>query len=677
MSTTSVEQVRERVLQLAREIERMSQSDVPPDQFFEEFLKRVVGAVGAVAGAVWFVQGGRLGVRAEIRLSETGVLDDPAKARGNEKLLTNVLATGEASTHGPDDAGETRSPTGQLLVLAALHCEKECVGVVELFQRPDAPREARPGYLQFLEQMCGFASKYLERRKASAQPGDSQQFWRDFEKYTLLLQRSLDVNEVASTAASDGRLLLGCDRLSVALKRGKKTSIVAISGQDAVNPRANLVRAMAALSKNVIRMREPLAFTGKVENLPPQIEKPLANYVQESGSRMVFVLPLYERGPLIKDDEAEERRRKAGKERPAIGCLIVEQVGESQPKPQLLEHSELVADHVAAALINARDHGRIFLLKFWSWLGRCLEWFHGRKLAKTAAILGAVALVIASLVFVPWDYRVNGEGTLMPVIQKEVFAPWDGEVIQLKVTGGSPVQKGDVLLYLQNKDLESQQLATANQLAEKLEALNSLKAQIDEAEGNNTAEEKELIQLLGQLQQTEVEIIGIRKQLAILNDRVEALTVRAPISGTVATFQIEERLLFRPVRRGEVLMEIMDESGDWHLELEIEEHRMGHILRAQEARREREETTELPVEFRLATDPETTYEGHVEEISSRAAKSADLGNVVEMFVDFETERLSDRRIGAEVRAKIECGQRSLGYVLFGDVVEFIQKYLWL
>ena len=27
-----------------------------------------------------------------------------------------------------------------------------------------------------------------------------------------------------------------------------------------------------------------------------------------------------------------------------------------------------------------------------------------------------------------------------------------------------------------------------------------------------------------------------------------------------------------------------------------------------------------------------------------------------------------RRIGAEVRAKINCGQRSLGYVLFGDVV---------
>ena len=34
------------------------------------------------------------------------------------------------------------------------------------------------------------------------------------------------------------------------------------------------------------------------------------------------------------------------------------------------------------------------------------------------------------------------------------------------------------------------------------------------------------------------------------------------------------------------------------------------------------------------------------------------------------------RIGADVRAKINCGKQMLGYVLFGDVVEFIQNRLW-
>jgi hypothetical protein len=29
-----------------------------------------------------------------------------------------------------------------------------------------------------------------------------------------------------------------------------------------------------------------------------------------------------------------------------------------------------------------------------------------------------------------------------------------------------------------------------------------------------------------------------------------------------------------------------------------------------------------------------------------------------------------------VTAKINCGKKSLGYVLFGDVIEFLQRKLW-
>ena len=60
MSTTesdSVKNVREKIIQLAKEIEEHSRSNMPPDAFFSEFLRRVVGAVGARAGAVWLRNG--------------------------------------------------------------------------------------------------------------------------------------------------------------------------------------------------------------------------------------------------------------------------------------------------------------------------------------------------------------------------------------------------------------------------------------------------------------------------------------------------------------------------------------------------------------------------------------------------------------------------------------------
>jgi hypothetical protein len=102
--------------------------------------------------------------------------------------------------------------------------------------------------------------------------------------------------------------LLGCDRLSVAIHKGAKTSIVAISGQDSVNARANLTRAMAQIAERVIELREPLTFSGRIDDLPPQIEKPLADFVQESGSRMVKLLPLIEPEPLISRREDGHRR---------------------------------------------------------------------------------------------------------------------------------------------------------------------------------------------------------------------------------------------------------------------------------------------------------------------------------------------------------------------------------
>ena len=48
-----VEQTRRYIRQLVTEINHLSGSDIPPQQFFGEFLQRVVAAVAAVGGAVW------------------------------------------------------------------------------------------------------------------------------------------------------------------------------------------------------------------------------------------------------------------------------------------------------------------------------------------------------------------------------------------------------------------------------------------------------------------------------------------------------------------------------------------------------------------------------------------------------------------------------------------------
>ena len=97
MSTTgNVDEVRKRIIQLAREIEEMSQQRMSSRLFFDAFLKRVVGAVGARAGAVWMRNGSnRIDLLIDHQLAETGFHENPQAPLQNQKLLQEVLSNGQ------------------------------------------------------------------------------------------------------------------------------------------------------------------------------------------------------------------------------------------------------------------------------------------------------------------------------------------------------------------------------------------------------------------------------------------------------------------------------------------------------------------------------------------------------------------------------------------------------
>jgi multidrug efflux pump subunit AcrA (membrane-fusion protein) len=672
MSNSSVQEVRDKIIQLAREIEEHSRSNMPPKEFFDEFLKRVVGAVGARAGVVWLRNdANRLELLHEIGLGNTGFHENPDAMSVNQQFLTEVLSNGQACTYHPAETSE-QLPTEDMLVLAALQKNKEVVGVVQIFQRHDTPAQARPGFLQFVEQMTGYACRYLDNQ-GNEDANSSltvSKIAEDFEQFVLQLHKSLDVKEVSFTAANDGRLLVGCDRLSVAVLDGRKTVIRAISGQDSVNQRANLVRKMTKLASHVIRTNEKMEYTGKVDHLAPKVERALADFVQESGSRMVTVIPIFKPDPVIEKEDSNGRPKE--KVRKAVGGIIIEQVAESQPKAGVLEKGELISDHVGASVYNAKQYNRLFLMPLWRGLGKIFGFLEGRNGVKAALVVLLLASVVAAMVMVPWDYRVEGQGKMMPVPQKDVFVPWDGEVTKILVVSGQHVEVGDDLLLIKNPDLKSQRTAAYGELNSK----DALRRTIQLELGRNarSTEPNKRNELEGQLKQTREEMDSLTEQIAILDERIASLNVKAPISGVIATFQLKQLLLNRPVRRGEVLLEIKNVDKEWQLELDVEEKRMGHFLDAVKANK----NEALPVEFVLATDSESKFQGTISKVSTRANSSQEAGSIVMVFCEFDkTDLPRQPRIGAEVRAKINCGQKSLGYVLFGDVVEFVQKYFWL
>ncbi|MBQ17928.1 MAG: hypothetical protein CMJ65_12465 [Planctomycetaceae bacterium] len=681
MSSGNVDEVRQRIIRLAREIEEMSQQRMASEEFFGQFLQRVVGAVGARAGAVWVRNGSsQLRLIADHQLDSTGFHDNPRASQQNQRLLQDVLANGQACTHSPDDDNDVELPTQDLIILGALQRDQECVGVVEIFQRLDTPSQARPGFLQFVEQMCGHACRHLERQDETDQvPVERSKFSETFEQFSLQLHRSLDPTEVASICANDARLLLGCDRLSVAVQVGPRTDIKAISGQTAVNQRANLVRAMRKLTGRVVAMREPLTYAGKLDELPPQIEEPLAEYIQESGSRMVQVVPLYEPEPLVDLGEGAHGPREVEQPRRVVGALVIEQVAESRVKGGLAERIEVVKDHAESALANAMRHERLFGMKLWRFLGHTFAWLQGRNRWKAGLVVAALVVVGLVMALVPWDYRVEATGQLMPVVQQDLFAPGNGKVVDVRVVGGQEIKTGDVLVVLQNLELDAQVEIVLGELQNNRELITTLQAQYDRAV--EAGDDENVIELSGRIREARIQLKSLSKRRRILQDQQDELTIKAARDGVIATFQIRQKLINRPVNRGEKLLELMDVGQEWRLELQVEEHRMGHILRHQQERQDRgiEDPRGLRVEFVLATATEQNYQGRLTKISTRADADASGVSVVELHVrpDSNAGPLPTQRIGAEVSARVHCGQRSIFYVLFGDVVEFIRKRFWL
>ena len=287
------------------------------------------------------------------------------------------------------------------------------------------------------------------------------------------------------------------------------------------------------------------------------------------------------------------------------------------------------------------------------------------------AIVAAVGAAIAALCFVPWEYRVVGKGKLMPIRRRAVFAPENGDVTRIAVIDREKVHKGQLLLTLRDEQLSAEFHENESKLSQALQRVHSFEAQehIARREDDHTKES----QAASDRVKSKTEAEGLQRILKIQRERVESLNVTSPIDGTVAGFQLDQLLQNRPVQQGELLLEVMDETGPWRLELEVEGSRMGHVLRAFNNSPDHK----LHVDFIPATAAESTFSGELEEIASRSAVSSDQSNIFECLVTMDGSQIQDKRIGAEVRAKISCGKRSLGYVLFGDVIEFIRQRLWL
>ena len=685
----AVLRAKQEIQSLVQEVVELSRSEVEPAEFYAAILDKSISALAAVGGVVWTQEeGAPLQLEYQVNLRQTGLAESEAAQLQHGRLLQQVIDKGEpaliqphsGTTDGTTDADQqtAANPTDYLLVLAPIKSDRGVDGIVEIFQRSGARPTTQRGYLRFLTQICELAGEYVKTRKLRHFT-DKQSLWEQLEAFTGLVHQALDSRETAYTIANEGRRLVGCDRVTVALRKGSKYQVSAISGQDTFDKRSNLVRLLRNLVTAVAKTGDDLWFDGDTSNLAPQLEKVVNAYVDESQTKQLAVLPLREAD--LEESKPGERKKK--KRENILGAIVIEQLVDQKQPEGMLQRIEVVRRHSSTSLTNAQEYEGLFLMPLWRLLGKAQVLTTARNLPKT--ILGTLALAgaIFALCYVPYDFTVVADGKLLPQRRQDVFASLDGKVLEVPVNTGDLVTQGQLLVRQRSLDLEAQIIQHTGEYKKIVEEINSTGYQLDLL-SSSTEEERDTIereQLSGKIDQLLKTKESLEQQKELLNLKEKNLIVTSPIDGKIVTWDVQDLLKGRKVGKGQKLMKIADTSSPWELEIFVPEAKMGHVIKRNQELKKDDPNARLEVTFILATHTAEKITGHVEKIDTSAEVHGEDGNTVRMRVSFPQEELkklvdnpaTELKVGADLKAKILCGKKPIGYVWFHDLFEFVQS----
>ncbi|MFO1066115.1 MAG: biotin/lipoyl-binding protein [Pirellulales bacterium] len=673
-SPETVEQTKQQIRGLINEIAELSRADHAADEYYPAVLQRVVDALAAVGGAIWLIdEAGNLRLSYQINVSQNLLQAESDDAGRHARLLSRLFGRAQSELIPPGAyIGENQTegnPTRFLLVVSPLSTGKRSVGLIEIFQRPDSAPNIQRGYLRFLEQMAGLIGEWLKGHTLK-QVSDRQQLWQQADHFARLVHDNLDLRDTAYTIANEGRQVIECDRVSLAIKKGGKCKVIAISGQDTIESRSNIVAALNKLTTRVTAAGDSLWYDGSVEDLPPQLEEAIEDYVDLSHGRTIAVLPIRRPEKVVEGDvySKEHVQREDLSAREIIGALVVEQIESQLPADLLRARVDLVYEHTARALANSLTYNHLFLMPVWRTLGRATWFFRGSALPKTMAVLTLVALALIAMFIIPINLDLEANGTLQPVDQRQVFAHVDGEVEDVYVDHGSIVKQGQPLVKLRNRDLELEIENISGELNKVQEQISSIRAQWL---ASRQGKEEDRIRLQVQKLEYEASERSLKKQLGLLREKEQQLLRVSPIDGIVMNWDLARNLRSRPVVTGQVLVTVADPEKEWQLELLMPEKRMRYLDDAIKSAAGKS----LPVNYIMATDSTTTLKGElpIDSVNHRAELDQEEGAIVKLYVKPDPTQLTNvhKRLGAEVTADVTCGKRSAAFVWFHEVVEWV------
>ncbi|MCF7957298.1 MAG: efflux RND transporter periplasmic adaptor subunit [Phycisphaerae bacterium] len=649
---------------LEGDIARLCQENCPLDQFYRDFLDRIIRLLGD-GGAIWESdKAGGFALRSHMNLNKAGLQPDGPQNSINIFALNKVVGSQQGIILPPNNASnihdggladQVENNSNHTLLYLPIIVESKVEAVFLLISPEGVDARAITGLSGYLVNLCNQAAVFILRFCLLDQNSQIQRADR-LREFVSSLHSSLDTRRACYALANFSQELLGVYRCMAGVYNSRgKFRMDSVSGLESVAVKSSFIKSIAEISKEVCK-------TGKVL----LIDNPSAavNVDLDGGDDLVTAARLY----MLQAGSSVMGIFPIICEEHVVGALVVEKVIEEPFGKNQRQQIDGLLVEAGRAFTNCLSYRDMPLSLAGRALGSLRDKLYRMPQVKRAIWIMLLMVLLVLPFIVPKKVKVMGNAEVVPTASEFVYAREMGIVEEVPLLGkeGRLVMKGEVLASLDKQDIESDIARVGGLIAEV-----KVKQGAAIGEANPT-----LIKQYGySLAALEAEL----KKYKLAEARCDIVS---PISGRIITRESEIRQLkLMPVTQGQLLLEVVPENPKWEFIVKVPEDEAGPLLAAHKETLENGET--LTARIKLKSYPKLTLESKVLGISHRAyvetTGEQKYRNVISVRVALP-ENIDDfpidLRKGLEGNVAIECGQRSLFYVVTREFSDFLRISLF-
>ncbi len=530
-----------------------------------------------------------------------------------ERLLAFAGRLVQADAPLLDESGE-----GVLLGAPFRLPEGQPKALLVLIQQQHGP--TTQGFLDQFHWLADIPADYLANQSSAAA---AEGLLNPYE-IALALDEGQRFDQPAMALCNEVASRFRCDQVSLGWLEREQVRLRASSHVERFDPKMALVGELEGAMEEALDQGRELLLPPPVEGDAGVLRAHTA-LSERIGLPRVLSLPLWHSGEAV-----------------AVLTLLRREHPFSE---QEVDQLRLTLDLVSRRLFELHRRSRWFGARWALGLRDALHDWRGPR--RSLAKVGLVALVLLPLLLMAWQvpYRVEAPFILRTEQLAQGPAPFDGYVDEVLVRVGDAVEEGQPLLRLATDDLRLQESSA-------LADLSRYRREAEKARAAHQLAETRIAEALAEQAQA---------QLAEVRWFLDHAEIRAPFAGVVVEGELE-RLLGAPVSRGDVLLKVAA-LDQLYLEIDLDE-RDAHWVEAQ-----------MPGEVAFIAAPEQSFAISVERIEPQAeAKPA--GNVFRVRAEVAGAAAPWWRPGMSGVAKLEVGERSLGWIITHRTVEFLRLWLW-